>query len=440
MFGALVRMSLAVLVAVTAAAAQEHTSTVSSDSVRAESPQHLKALPPAPPVEELVREALARAPEIAAARARIDAARAAVAPAGAMPNPMLAALYQNGSGQTHFGGVEDMSMIGVELMQPLPFPGKRAARRRAAGFETAIRLHEHVAAQRDAALAVRTSYAHLYRLDRTAAELEVARELVDLLAATAAARYSTGEVAMGAQIKAQLEEIRLAARLDDLHAERNTTLARLNRILLRSQGQEIGRVMLLPDVAPPAGSWADRAVRFAPEVAARHAAIAAAEGRLEVAQRDDRPDFVAGIGVMARRDGDPIYMVRLGAELPIWTRPGRMAPAAAADLLAVRAESQQAERDARAAVERLAAEWKRADLQVRRTRDAILPQTSAAFDAVRSAYVAGHGEFTPVIDDFRVWLEARIELAEREAERFIAWAELEALIAAPDTPAPGGSR
>jgi outer membrane protein TolC len=92
----------------------------------------------------------------------------------------------------------------------------------------------------------------------------------------------------------------------------------------------------------------------------------------------------------------------------------------------------------------LRAAWARAEQQLRRTRDAVLPQSSTAFDAARSAYVAGRGDFATVAEDFRLWLEARVELAEREADRFVTWAEIDALLAEPSlttSPAtPGGAR
>ena len=57
-----------------------------------------------------------------------------------------------------------------------------------------------------------------------------------------------------------------------------------------------------------------------------------------------------------------------------------------------------------------------------------MPQTSAAVDAARSAYLAGRGDFSTVVEDFELWLEARTELARREADRFATWAELEAVL------------
>jgi outer membrane protein TolC len=79
----------------------------------------------------------------------------------------------------------------------------------------------------------------------------------------------------------------------------------------------------------------------------------------------------------------------------------------------------------------LAAEWQRSERQIQRYQQAIVPQTSAAIDAARSSYLAGRGDFLTVVDDFNRWLDARVQLASREAERFSTWAEVEALIASP---------
>jgi outer membrane protein TolC len=91
---------------------------------------------------------------------------------------------------------------------------------------------------------------------------------------------------------------------------------------------------------------------------------------------------------------------------------------------------------ARAEAARLVAEREQADRQLLRDREAIVPQTSAAVDAARASYLAGRGDFSTVIEDFELWLEARAELARRESDRFAVWAQLEALVA--PAPAPEG--
>ncbi len=58
----------------------------------------------------------------------------------------------------------------------------------------------------------------------------------------------------------------------------------------------------------------------------------------------------------------------------------------------------------------------------------LLPQSSAALDASRASYLGGRGEFASVLDEFRRWTEIRVELARREASRFIAIGQLDILV------------
>ncbi len=56
------------------------------------------------------------------------------------------------------------------------------------------------------------------------------------------------------------------------------------------------------------------------------------------------------------------------------------------------------------------------------------------------SYLAGRGDFSTVVEDFGLWLEARSELARREADRFPTWAELEALVTPGAARRPKGRR
>ena len=78
--------------------------------------------------------------------------------------------------------------------------------------------------------------------------------------------------------------------------------------------------------------------------------------------------------------------------------------------------------------------WRNADAQVRRYREAILPQTSAAIDAARAAYLAGRTDFSTLVEDYEFWLQAREQLAQRDADRFRLWSDLDVLVS------PAGSK
>ena len=104
-----------------------------------------------------------------------------------------------------------------------------------------------------------------------------------------------------------------------------------------------------------------------------------------------------------------------------------MVRAARQELTMAEQELRDAEAMVRAEAARIAAEWETAERQIVRYRDAIVPRTSVALDAARASYLAGRSDFSTVIEDFHLWLEARVELARREADRFAAWADLRRL-------------
>src|SRR5689334_15591019 len=120
---------------------------------------------PSVSVDALVAEALERSPDLAAARSRQTAAREMERPAAALADPTVGPMLQMADFPNYTIGTEDMSMAGVQVSQPLPYPGKRRARMETARAETAQRESEAVDLQRRIAREVRTLYARLYAID-----------------------------------------------------------------------------------------------------------------------------------------------------------------------------------------------------------------------------------------------------------------------------------
>ncbi|MFI5165505.1 MAG: TolC family protein [Thermoanaerobaculales bacterium] len=390
-------------------------------------------LAPAPPLDDLVAAALARAPSLTALRARLAAAREMVDPAGALPDPMLEVMLQDMGFPKWTVGSDEMSMIGPEVRQELPYPGKRAARRATAGGEVTVHAAELEQVEREVVAQVRTLYARVYAHDSERQYLAAAQELLEMLSATTASRYAVGESEQEAVLKAQLEVSRLEERLDDLTAERSSLVTALNRLLDQPGDAPLGEVKGLPEVTAPAGPWEEVAVRASSDVGVRQAAVEVARQKVSVARLDLRPDFTTGAAIGLRGGFDPAVTLRFGLEWPLWRKQKQepMIRAAEHELAMAQADLRDAQAGARAEAARLAAEWQRSEKQIQRYQQAIVPQTSAAIDAARASYLAGRGDFLTVVDDFNRWLDARVQLASREADRFATWAQLEALIASP---------
>jgi outer membrane protein, heavy metal efflux system len=388
---------------------------------------------PAPRVEDLVAEAIAGAPSLAARIARLRAAQASLPAADAPDDPMVEFEYRDAGFPRQTLGSDPMTMTGATLRQPLLSRSRRVARRAVAEAEVGVRHAEADAIACDLTAAIREQYARLYALDRERAVLKDAIEMADLLATTASSRYGAGESDQASVLRAQLERTRLGERVVDLEAERTAATITLNRLVGRPSSAALGEVVRLPE--PPAFDGPQdglpaRAADHSPEVSMRRAESQAAERRVQAAQSDLSPVYSVGGGVFWQGGLDRVITLSVGIELPF--RKGRKQlprlEASRHDLEAARLDAEDAAAEARATAARLLTEIRRAEAQAVRYRSALLPQSSAAFDAARAGYLGGRGDFAAALDEFRRWADVRVQLARLEASRFSAWGQLDVLV------------
>jgi outer membrane protein TolC len=277
--------------------------------------------------------------------------------------------------------------------------------------------------RRRLAFQIRSAYSELYALDRELDNLASSRELVDLMIAVATTRYGTGEADAGAVLRAQLKGDQLSIRLDDLAARRTGLAAELNAMRGLPADFPLGPVESLPDPQPP---LAHAIVEGSPEVAVARTLVRKAELALDVARLETKPDFFVGAALAARGRYDPVTTLRFGMEIPFWSKSKQipMARAAERELEMAKQELAQAELDAAQKAAALTARREAATRQIVRTSESILPRTSEALAAARSAYLSGRGDFSAILESLDLWLEARIELGMRESARSAAEAEL----------------
>jgi outer membrane protein TolC len=276
-------------------------------------------------------------------------------------------------------------------------------------------------------------------LDQEEATLSDAREIVDLLIATASSRYVAGATDQAAVLRAQLERTRLGEQLADLHTQRRIAALVLNQLTSDPPDTPVSRVRELPDLGPlppvvAGASLPDVGAKNAPEVAVRLSAIEVAGRQVESARQELHSSLTVGAGLYWQGGFNRMAVITVGVDLPFWKAQKQqpMLLAAEHELRAAKADLEATANDTRADVATLVAEWQLADEQLARYRTAILPQTSAVFDATRSSYLAGRGDFTAVAEEFRRWIEARVQVAEREAARYSARARLDIILTPPE--------
>ncbi|MGB5156184.1 hypothetical protein [Desulfobacterium sp. N47] len=110
----------------------------------------------APPVEELVSEALEKSPAINAVKDRFAESKELILPASVLPDPMLEFTLEE-----NVSSLSSPNFIKGEMMlkQEFPFPGKRSALGKSAGAESEMEFSNLVYTNRMITKDVRSIYA-----------------------------------------------------------------------------------------------------------------------------------------------------------------------------------------------------------------------------------------------------------------------------------------
>lgn len=386
----------------------------------------------APLLAVLLARAEMRAPRLVELRTRLNASHHAIEPEFAFPPAMLESRLVDVGAPDWTVGKELESMVEVMLRQPLPKPGERLARINRAGAELgreATVLRRERAAVR---LAVTEAYANLYAIDREITTVEGAHELLDLLAATVAARYGAGEGDQAAVLTAQVMTSEHLERLTDLAADRRQVLADLVRLGALAAGEPAGTVLNLPVPLPLPADWLTRVREEAPLVDAARAEVGAARWEVALAEAAARTGISLAAGWSWRGSLDGALTLGLGIELPTDRKSRRRPMIAAAEerLRAAEDGVRTAQAEVAAEAAKQLADWERFNAEISLYDEAILPQTSALLDAARTSYLTARGELMTVGNAFERWLEARLRRHHLAAERFAVRARTAALLVA----------
>src|SRR5271169_205118 len=383
-------------------------------------------------VDAFVAEALARNPELAAARQKAAAASARVAPAGALPDPMLSLAYVN-DGTSISIGTQPMSRFELVAQQAFPFPGKLGLAERVAKADAdrSATGPERVALALEGA--VRRGYATLLEaredLRLVDEQIEAWREIEDVIRV----RYSAG---MGTQqdvLRAQSERTRLLQQRRKDQAAEESALVEVRQLLYRPPDAPVptqGR--LVPGeapAAPPAEVLLKETLETTPEL--KEAALAKERSRLaaELARRNLRPDFVATAAYMNRASLPLMWSAGVGVSIPLWAgrkqRP--LIAEAESQLEAAAAAEASLKRQALAGTEERLVRIKQLVEESRLDSGALLVQDRLAVDAALASYRTGTLPFVTVLEALSTNFTDRRGAIARLADIFRADADLREL-------------
>jgi outer membrane protein, heavy metal efflux system len=383
-------------------------------------------------VDALVAEALAKNPDLAAARQEAAAARARVSPAGTLPDPMVTVNYEN-DGVSPSLGVESMTRLQFMAQQAIPFPGKLGLQERVAKADAdrSATRPERVALALEAA--VRRGYAGLLEarenLRLVDEQTATWKEIEDVIRA----RYSAG---MGTQqdvLRAQSERTRLLQQRRKDEAAEAGALVEIRRLLYRSQDAPVPTERRLVPGEPltglPADEFLEKILEATPEL--RDAGLAKERSRLaeELARRNLRPDFVASAAYMNRGSLPLMWSAGVGVSIPFWAGKKQRPLIAEAQGLFEAASATEV------SLRRLAlARTEERLIRIRQLRDesrldseALLVQDRFAVDAALASYRTGAVPFVTVLEALSTSFTDRRGAVARLADLLRADADLREL-------------
>ncbi len=388
-------------------------------------------------LEALVAEALARNPEIRAAREREGALRERIPQAGALEDPMIGFGILNVPRNFELDE-EDMTAKELSLSQKLTFPGKLEAAAEAAGYEAqAARAETEETANRVAA-AVKEAFHELSHVHRTHEVTLRNKELLEELARIGRARYAAGRGQQEELLQAELDITQAADELLRLEAEREAAQARLEALLDRPPGGVRG-LPADPPFSPTAFSLEELRERAAgenPGLRALRLAVLARRAEVERARREVFPDFTVTFAYGQREDRLDMLSGMVEMNLPIFHRSKQDRRVAEALALVRAAESrlEAGRNDLFARLNTLGPRVQALERRIALYRTGILPQARLRLESALSAYRVDRAGFAAVVAARMQLYRLELDYHEALTEHGKAIAALEAALGGPLSP------
>ncbi len=385
-------------------------------------------------LEELIQEALQRNPEIRAGRGDVDAKRARVPQAGALPDPTLIFGQMNEENIIPFTtlGKNGFSEVYVGITQELPFFGKRALKERVASSEADAEQWAFDFTRRQVIAQVKVAYYDLYYSHKALEIVEKNIELMERFAQIAEALYKVGKGAQADVLKANTEISRLEERLETFRQQKGISQAQINALLNRSPETPLGRPAPVRSAPLPFSfeQLKEMASANFPLLKRDQRMIESRAFALRLAEKEIYPDF--GVTFVYHNRGALADYWTIGgtATIPLYfsRKQRRGIEEAGAELAAAR---ERYSNNVALLFFKLKDLYLRATTSDRLARlygEAITPQETLTLEATTASYETGKVDFLSVIDSAIKLLNDELTYYEHLTKYLKALAELEPFI------------
>jgi len=382
-------------------------------------------------LEDLIRQALGSNPDLLALREERESARFHPSSASAYPFPKLTYTHFLESVETRLGPQKDI----LQLMQPVPFPGKLSLKNEIASFDIDISGEKIKQAELAVIRRVKEAYYTLAGNVEVLGLLEQESKILHNIREITRVRLESGRGYQHHLLGIEVELLRIREKKMEYKEKRKSAVSVLKGLLdmpAEDSLEVITHKEALPSAAVPDSLFASAAsnpgVRLMERLAEKE------RKKLDLARKGYLPDFTLGAGYI--RIGEPsmdmpdsgrdAWNISVGMRLPLWFGSVRSEVAEERSMVRVMELRYRAER--RDLVERI-------DLLRNRYRSAaeiaglyrseLIPRAGQALQSAREGYLSGKIDYIEILDAQRQLISLKIKHAEKKAEAFINLAGLE---------------
>lgn len=277
-------------------------------------------------LQELLREATERNPEIIAAKKKWQSAQDIIGARGALPDPQLSFMQYVESVETRVGPIKRA----YGLKQKLPFYGKRGLKAEIAAKEAEALKASYETVRQEVVRRIKIAYYELFYLSIIIDITDNEKEILKRFEQIAMIKYETGKGSQQNILKVQVEISRLEDRLLTLLNRKKTAEARLNALLDRPSDHPLKK-----PVQPEFRDFfyiRQQLIRIArdhrPELKIGDAWIEKSDRALTLAKKDYYPDLTIGANyieidegpLMFSDNGQDAFNVMFSVNVPIWRK------------------------------------------------------------------------------------------------------------------------
>lgn len=367
-------------------------------------------------LNDAVKDALEKNPEIRMMQQRLQAVNARAKQAPYLEDPQIA--FQLGgvplSNPTSFNQA-DTNSIGIRQM--LPFFGKLGLKEKIAQQEAKVVEQELRAKEREIISMVKMAYADLFMAQRAIEILREQLEIMRTIIGATEASYRVGRVTQQDVFKALLEQSELMNQLIAAEEESNAAVVKLNTAMYRPPRTpvQVPADLTLPEVASTPSGLEELALANRPELQGVEREIERAERMYELADKNRKfPDFMLGWDYM--RMPTDMKKDRYGAMVNItipfspWTigRRNYEVEETLAEIRAARSNQAAMRNMTLKQVGESQAKVQAAKRSVQLYREGLLSQAELSFRSALAAYQTGRVEFVNLLEAERALREARM--------------------------------